>query len=225
MQMFDILIYAAIAAFLVFRLWSVLGQRGEGEEDNPSRPNPFVTHENKANDEENVMVLESRARPAIASGLTAAGHAPTSLAGALDAIKAKDPSFDEKKFIEGAKYAFSGIVTQFAKGDLSSVAWLLGPAVLNPFEAALAERKSRNETLENRIDRIVAADIVEATLNGTVATIAVEFVSYQTNVVKDAQGQILDGDPTKAEEVRDLWVFRRDIASENPNWQLVETRA
>ncbi len=225
MQIFDILIYAAIAAFLVFRLWSVLGQRNEGEDDKPSRPNPFVTPEIRNNDEENVMVLEGRARPVVPSGLTSAGHAPTSLAGALDEIKAKDPTFEEKKFIEGAKYAFTGIVAQFAAGDLSSVTWLLGPAVLNPFNAAIAERKTRGETLENKIDRIVAADIVEASLTGALATIAVEFVSYQTNVLKDANGTILDGDPTKAEEVRDLWVFRRDISSQNPNWQLIETRA
>lgn len=224
MQMFDILIYAAIAAFLVFRLWSVLGQRGEGEEDNASRPNPFVSPESRQNDEENVMVLEGRARTAL-SGLTAAGHAPTSLAGTLDEVKDMDALFDEKKFIEGAKAAFTHIVTAFASGDLSSVAWLLGPAVLNPFEAALADRKNRGETLENKVERIVAADIVEAHLTGSVATLSVEFVSYQVNVLKNAQGEILDGEPNKAEEVRDLWVFRRDLKSDNPNWQLIETRS
>lgn len=225
MQMFDILIYAAIAAFLLFRLWSVLGQRGEGEEGGPSRPNPFVSPESKMNDEENVMVLEGRIRAAAPSALTAAGHAPTSLAGTLDEIKDMDPLFEEKKFIEGAKAAFTSIVGAFAEGDLSSVAWLLGPAVLNPFESAITDRKSRGETLENRVDRIVAVDIVEAQLDGSVATLSVEFVTYQINILKNAQGEILDGEPNKAEEVRDLWVFRRDMKSDNPNWQLIETRS
>lgn len=226
MQFFDILIYAAIAAFLAYRLWSVLGQRGSEDDDAPSRPNPFVTHEtNKANDEENVMVLEGRSRPVVPSALTSAGHAPTSLAGALDAIKLADPSFNEKSFMDGAKQAFTGIVAAFASGQMGDVAWLLGPAVINPFEAAIAERKRQGETLENKIERIVAADIVEAKLDGSLATLAVEFVSYQINVIKNAQGAVVDGDPERAEEIRDLWVFRRDIKSENPNWQLIETRS
>ena len=223
--MFDILIYAAVAAFLVYRLWSVLGQRNEGEEDGASRPNPFVKPSSRADDEENVMVLEGRTPAAIASALTSAGHAPTSLAGALDAIKGLDPSFSEKKFIEGAKTAFGGIVTAFAAGDLGPVLWLLGPAVSQPFQAAIDERKKANQTLENRIDRLVACDIVEANLEDSVATLAVEFVSYQVNIIRDAAGEIVEGNPTKAEEIRDLWVFRRDMTSTNPNWQLTETRS
>ncbi|MDD3182598.1 MAG: Tim44/TimA family putative adaptor protein [Alphaproteobacteria bacterium] len=223
MQMFDILIYAAIAVFLVFRLWSVLGQRGAGDDESPSRPNPFTSQESRQNDEENVMVLEGRARPLQTSGLTAAGHAPTSLAGTLDAIKATT-AFDEKGFLEGAKAAFTGIVTAFAAGDMTSVAWLLGSAVLDPFQAAIADRKSRGETLENKIERFVAVDIVEAKLLGSVATLAVEFVTYQTNILKNAQGEVLEGNESKAEEIRDFWVFQRDLKAENPNWQLIETR-
>jgi predicted lipid-binding transport protein (Tim44 family) len=223
--MFDILIYAAIASFLAYKLWSVLGQRNEGEEDDPSRPNPFVRPSSKADDEENVMVLEGRARPVVSSALTAAGHAPASLAGALDDIKAADPAFSEKKFIEGAKAAFTGIVEAFAKGELEPVLWLLGPAVSQPFQEAIDERANKGQTLENKIDRIVACDIIEASLKESVATLVVEFVSYQVNLLRSGAGEVIDGNANKAEEIRDVWVFQRDMRSTNPNWQLVETRS
>ncbi|MGE4351325.1 MAG: Tim44/TimA family putative adaptor protein [Bdellovibrionales bacterium] len=225
MQIFDILIYAAIAAFLFYKLWSVLGQKNEGDGEEGARPNPFSTHESQNNDEENVMVLEGRSRPSMPSALTPYGHAPLSLAGELDSLKTVDPSFNEKKFMEGARIAFGQIVTAFAGGDLSSVDWLLGPAVKNPFEKVISGRKEKGETLENRIDQIVAADIVAAKMEGSVATLTVEFVSYQVNVIKDKAGQIVEGNPHKAEEIRDTWVFRRDMKSDNPNWQLIETHA
>ena len=226
MQILDVLIYAAVAAFLAYRLWSVLGQRDDGE-DAPSRPNPFGPAESSGNgtDEENVLVLENKARSAAPSALTSAGHAPASLAGALDQMRVLDPSFEEKKFLEGAKFAFKKIVSAYAQGDLSPVAWLLGPKVLHPFELAIKDRAEKGQTLENTVDRIVAADIVEAHTEGNEAILAVEFVTHQVNILKAADGTILDGTQGKAEEVRDTWVFCRDLTSSNPNWQLVETRS
>ncbi len=147
------------------------------------------------------------------------------MAGALDQIRAQDPSFDEKKFLEGARAAFQKIVGCFAAGDLSPVERFLGPAVRQPFLKAIEARRAAGQTLENRIERIAAVDIVAAKLEGTVATLSVEFVSHQVNVLRDASGQIIDGAASQAEEVRDLWVFSRDVQSANPNWQLIETRS
>jgi predicted lipid-binding transport protein (Tim44 family) len=42
--------------------------------------------------------------------------------------------------------------------------------------------------------------------------------------VRDAAGNVLEGDPGTALEVVDLWTFERDTQSPDPNWTLVETR-
>ena len=221
METLDIFIYAAIAAFLASRLWSVLGQQDEGDE--PPRQNPFTPKEKEG--EKKVIVIEAHTRPAMPAGLTSGGHAPTSLAGALDEMKQVDQSFTEKEFLDGARLAFSNIVGAFAKGDLSEVARFLGPAVKEPFEKAIAKRREAGQTLENKVERIVAADIVSATQEDSLATLAVEFISHQVNLLKDASGKIIDGEDNKAEEVRDIWVFQRNMKSQNPNWQLIETRS
>ena len=54
--------------------------------------------------------------------------------------------------------------------------------------------------------------------------ITVRFKSDQINLLSDAEGQVLEGDPQTAVEVIDLWTFERDTASQDPNWTLVETR-
>ncbi|MFA6279575.1 MAG: Tim44/TimA family putative adaptor protein [Bdellovibrionales bacterium] len=224
MESLDILIYAAITAFLAYRLWSVLGQKDEGDGSGASRPNPFARAD-KPPSEESPVVLEGQARPMPPSALTPAGHAPASLAGALDQVKAIDPAFDEKKFLEGARVAFSRIVAAFAAGDMTPVQRFLGRSVLDPFEEAIRQRKAEGQSLENRIERFAAVDIVGAQTQGSLSTMTVEFVTHQVNVLRDAGGQVMGGIVGKAEEVRDIWVFRRDMKSADPNWQLIETRS
>ncbi len=225
MESFDILIYAGITAFLAYRLWSVLGQRDEGEEGKPSRPNPFARAEVPSQEDDVGVTVEGRAHPVSSSVLTPAGHALTSLAGALDQVRAIDPAFDEKKFLEGARVAFSRIVAAFAAGDMTPVQRFLGSAVIKPFEEAIRQRKAEGQTLENRVERFAAVDIVGAQTQGSLSTMTVEFVTHQVNVLRDAGGQVLGGIVGKAEEVRDTWVFRRDMKSADPNWQLIETRS
>lgn len=225
MNNLDIFIYAVIAIFLISRLWSVLGQKDDGDPNQSQRPNPFERAPEKEQDDENVVVLEGRARPAMVTALNASGHAPDSLAGSIDRMKAADPSFDEKGFLEGAKIAFRQIVEAFAKGDLSPVLWLLGPNVRHPFEGVINDRKAKGQRLLNKIDRIDAADIIEAKLQDNVALLTIEFVSRQSHILLEKDENELGKSWPRAEETRDVWTFRRDLKSDNPNWLLVETRA
>lgn len=216
----DILIYAAIAAFLLSRLWSVLGQRDEGD-DASERANPFVTKVPPKNEnDETVIILDGKTAKPASDVLTEAGHARSSLAGQIDQIKALDQRFDEKKFIEGAKKAFLLIIEAFAEGDLTRVARFLGPDVLEPFQRAIDARHAKGERLENKVERIAAADIVGARLDGTNAFLTVEFVTYQLNGI--VQAGVVKA-PATTEEIRDKWVFRRNVMDEDVNWILVET--
>jgi predicted lipid-binding transport protein (Tim44 family) len=170
------------------------------------------------------MVLPERQITPEALAITAAGHAPASLAGVLDQIKEADPSFDEKLFLQGAKEAFARIVEGFAKGDLSRIGHWLAPPVLESFYRAIDDRKAKGQTLESRLDSISEADIAAARLDGSQAALTVTFVSAQTNVTRDAQGAVVAGAEDRPEEIRDVWVFARDLKEADPNWILVETR-
>ena len=46
-----------------------------------------------------------------------------------------------------------------------------------------------------------------------------ELISSQ----RDAQGNIVDGDPKAARKQRDIWTFARRMGQSDPNWQLVAT--
>ncbi len=217
----DIIIFAAISVFLLVRLWSVLGRRGD---DETQRPNPFVKPAAPSHDDEDVMVLPDRAK-ALPPPLAPLAHAPASLAGVLDQIQALDPAFDEKKFLQGAKAAFAMIVEEFAKGELARSSRILAEPVLQQFQKVITDRTAAGQTLESHMDRVAEANVVAARLEEGRALLTVDFVSYQINVLRDAQGQIIDGTPNHAEEIHDRWVFAHDMKSDDPNWQLVETRS
>jgi predicted lipid-binding transport protein (Tim44 family) len=215
----EIVIFAMIAAFLVYRLRSVLGRR-TGEEQ--QRPNPFTA---RAGQPDNVIPLPNRDRPRL-DAVTAAPDEPLSLAASLDQIKAADSSFDEKHFLDGAKAAFQMIVESFARGDSAALRPLLADDVFASFDRVIRERQSRGETDETRVERVREAEVVEARLDqGRYAVVTVRLVSDQINALRGRDGVVIEGDPNAVVEANDVWAFARDTQSRSPNWALIEIKA
>ncbi|MBV9929693.1 MAG: TIM44-like domain-containing protein, partial [Alphaproteobacteria bacterium] len=70
------------------------------------------------------------------------------------------------------------------------------------------------------IERTVIED---ARLSGRTAEIDVRFDADIAAVTRDAEGNVIAGTLSDAVPSRDVWTFRRAIASGDPNWLLVET--
>ena len=70
---------------------------------------------------------------------------------------------------------------------------------------------------------IEQAVISEATLERGVAIITVRFEADIAAVTRNAEAQVVAGSMSDAVQTRDLWTFRRDTASRDPNWLLIET--
>ncbi|MBP7253070.1 MAG: Tim44 domain-containing protein [Alphaproteobacteria bacterium] len=224
MQHLDIIVFAIVAVVIALRLRSVLGQR---HDDEPRRPNPFgVPKAGKEEDDEGFMLSPKHeaALPPDALPPPAPVLAPESLAGGLTLIKQKDPSFDEKTFLHGARAAFTLIVGNFAKGDAEGLKKYLGPDVYDAFARAIQIRQAAHQRMETTIHTIKEAEVTRARLTGDVARITVRFVSEQTNLTYDEQNQIVEGALNQREEIEDIWSFARNLRQEDPHWLLVETR-
>ena len=97
--------------------------------------------------------------------------------------------------------------------------------VFEGFEGAIRERESRGEKVESNLVGINKADIIESDVKKNTAYVTVKFVSELISVTRDAEGDVVEGDPKKVREVTDIWTFARDISSKNPNWKLVATES
>ena len=221
----DIVLFAMVAAFLFFRLRSVLGRRTGQERQ---RPNPFVrpTPEQRPDagaprpDPRPVVQPLPRAEPSAPAGIVA----PTPLATGLAEIKLADPSFNEESFLGGARVAFEMIVGAYARGDLGTLRPLLADDVYEKFAGAIRARQSAGETLETTLSAIRILDVIEARMEGRSAVVTIKVVSDQINLLRDRAGAVLDGDTTKPVEVVDLWTFSRNTRARDPNWTLIATR-
>jgi predicted lipid-binding transport protein (Tim44 family) len=238
---YDIILIGLVAVFLILRLRAVLGKR-TGNERPPTREpftpppagsTPRIGDAPTQSGNDNVIPLPNTGTPAPPARPSLSVNAPggirsTVLPGAsagVAAIHAADPSFDPLTFTGGARAAFTTIVEAFAKGDTQSLRSLLDGPTFASFEAAIRGRTERREQAETTLIGFEASDIAAAELQGSVALVTVRFVSEQINVVRNAEGQIAEGNPNEVQKVVDLWAFRRDTKSGDPNWQLVKTES
>jgi predicted lipid-binding transport protein (Tim44 family) len=210
-----IVILALVALFIGLRLYSVLGER-TGHEQQPilkpadpdARVEPRVTH-------------PPVAQPTPAEG---ADLAYVPLAGpGVRAILAADPTFDVARFLEGAKAAYRMILEAFWKGDLDAIRPHVDAHVFETFAGAVEQRTKDGLTLDNRLVAIEQAVISEANVERSVAVLTVRFEADIAAVTRNAEGQVVAGSMSDAVQTRDLWAFRRDLSSRDPNWLLIET--
>ena len=234
-DVFDIytIIFLALAVFIFLRLRSVLGQR-TGRERPPY--DPYSAREPARPAAEKVVALPNRnaeaaaakaAEPAVPAterwkGVAEAGSA---VATGLDAIVGADAGFDPTHFLTGARAAYEMIVTAYAEGDRRTLKNMLSREVYDGFDAAIAEREKRGETVESRFVSIDNAEIAGAEMRGRNAQVTVRFVSQLISATRDKQGTIVDGNAEKVTEVTDVWTFARDVSARDPNWKLVATEA
>lgn len=222
-QFLDIIFFAMIAVFLVMRLRSVLGRRTGHERQR----DPFAGRRAEEAQGDKVVPLPDRNRPmppdATASPRPSAEADASPLQQGLAQIRAVDHNFDPDAFLQGARGAFEMIVRDYAAGDRDTLRPLLSDEVFQNFSTAIQERADAKETLETVLVGIAKAEIVEAELQGRMAFVTVKFVSEQINVTRDAEGKVVDGDPTHVATVTDIWTFARNPRSRDPNWTLVAT--
>jgi predicted lipid-binding transport protein (Tim44 family) len=209
----DLVLFAMIAVFLVLRLRSVLGRRTGFERaaappDRAAPPGAAPIIEGRAE------TVPSRPVPDPVSPL---GRE-------LARIKALDHGFDPAHFLGGAEAAFRLVVGAFAAGDRAALRPLLGDDIYAGFDQAITAREAAGETQRSEIKAILSATVEDASLRGSLAAIAVRFVSDQVTLTLDRDGK--PGTGTEAiTEMVDTWTFERDLTHAGPNWRLVAARS
>ncbi|HEU0283597.1 MAG TPA: Tim44/TimA family putative adaptor protein [Sphingomicrobium sp.] len=210
-----IIILALVALFIGLRLYSVLGER-TGHEQQPIL---------KPADPE--AVVEPRIdRPSVVQpSATDSGdlaYLPTAGPG-VRALLAVDPTFDVARFLEGAKSAYRMVLEAYWKGDAAGLRPFVDDHVYETFNSAIEQREKDGLVLDNRLVNIEQVLITQAQADREVAVVTVRFEADIAAVTRNKDGEVVAGSMSDAVQTRDLWTFRRSIASRDPNWLLIET--
>ena len=200
----DIIIFAIIAIFLVYRLKSILGQNSDSNEQN----NKINIGEKEFN---NVVKL---------------GNKKSSINETMnknDSIYKDYPNFNEKEFLKGAQNFFKIVIDCFVRGDLKNIEMYIDDKLIKNFQLVIDERLQEKETLDINIIKMISVQIKDVKKLKNSLRVSVLFETEQIKVLKDKKGKIIDGDQKESILVKDLWTFEKKIQSKDLNWILVET--
>ena len=201
--MLELIIFAGLAAIVLYQLYSVLGRR-VGRQPG----------EQQATAEAKVQSPRAPAGPveALDDGVELTG---------LAAVKAKDPGFDMNGFLGGAKGAYEMVVKAFAEGDKDTLSKLLAPPVMKSFEGVIDTRKAEGRSESVEFFQAPRADLERAEVTqGDLARLTVRFLAEFRSRTKGPEGEGVDDRRTA-----ELWTFERRLKSRDPNWTLVHVDA
>ena len=212
MPFIDILIFAAIALFLIFRLRSILGNRDGFEQKRPEQSAFDASVQTENDNSAPKKIVPLRANNPLANGE------------GLEAVRRADSSFKDDEFMQGAASAFSFILQAFADGDLATLRRLLAFELYEEFASSVHTRNKEGDQLAITVHAIDDVQLIDATVKDFIASVTVKFVSQQSRVVKDKDGQVIEDESEEQATITDIWIFERDTQLNDPNWKLVETQ-
>ena len=201
----DILIFAIIAIFLVFRLKNILGTKAELDETK-------VKKDNDTNNFSNVISIDKK-------------QTKNEYDKEVIKIQQIDKSFNKQEFLSGSEVFFKMVLDSFVLGNLDKVKDFIKPSILKNFNLVINERKKEKETLIIDIKSINKIELISATVSKANIKINVLFETFQIKALKDKTENIIDGDINEEILVKDIWVFERKINDINPNYTLIETKS
>jgi predicted lipid-binding transport protein (Tim44 family) len=117
------------------------------------------------------------------------------------------------------------ILMAFENGDLDSVKAFLNEDVYDAFASVVEARKAQGLSIEAEFIGVRDTGLMGATFDPKTqaAQIDVRFICELTSVVRNADGDIIEGNETEIKRQRDVWTFGRTMGADDPNWQLIAT--
>lgn len=143
----------------------------------------------------------------------------------LDRELIKIPNFDKKLFIKGAQRAFEAILAAFSKGDTKTLSSLVNKDLLKRIEDVIGERKEKGIVTESDLISFVETEIESVKfIDDDRVNLIVKFVSEQVNLLKNAEGEIIEGDENYVQTISDVWTFEKSLNPKINNWLLCSTK-
>ena len=167
LQFFDIILFAAIAGFIIYRLRSVLGKR-TGFQKKPTDHQP--KYKELKEEEQNQKIpslLDNQLK--------------------LETVYKNVSNFDHKQFLDGAKKAFEIIITAFNNGDKKTLKNLVSQDVYNAFEKAIDENTNNPSA---QFYSLIIDSVENAKVENNTISISLNFISEQ--MLNNDEGKIVD---------------------------------
>ena len=204
----DIIIFAIIAVFLIFRLRNILGEKTGFD---PKADNQSKTPKNEK--VSNVVDFTKKVE----------NLKEYEFSSEIREIMKIDNSFKIDEFISGANTFFKMVVNGFVEGNIENIKKYVKPKIFKDFQNAIDERIKEKEKLIIDILSINDTKIKNIKIKGNIVKLEVIFDTVQIKALQDINDEIIDGDLDEKIDVKDMWTFERNFKLQSKNWTLIET--
>ncbi len=171
LQFFDIILFAAIAGFIIYRLRSVLGKRTGYQKKADDHKPVYKKVDDKPKENKIPSLLDNQLK--------------------LENVYKKVDNFDHKQFLDGAKKAFEIIITAFNNGDKKTLKNLVSNDVYLAFEKAI-DNKTNNPS--SQFYSLIIDSVEDAKVDNDNISISINFISEQ--MLNDDEGKIVKNKDT-----------------------------
>ena len=171
LQFFDIILFAAIAGFIIYRLRSVLGKR-TGFQKKPTDHQPKYKELKEEEQSQKIpSLLDNQLK--------------------LETVYKNVSNFDHKQFLDGAKKAFEIIITAFNNGDKKTLKNLVSQDVYKAFEKAIDENTNNPSA---QFYSLIIDSVENAKVENNTISISLNFISEQ--MLNNDEGKIVKNKDT-----------------------------
>ena len=220
--MVQIIVLAAVAFFLFWRLRSVLGSRQGFERLNKDVNEKTKSSKINANSDDKIIDLKSTN---IDEEIADYVDEKSEQFKTLSELKKIEDGWQVSHFVSGAKLAYEEILMAFENGDLNKIEKLSSKDVYTAFKEVIDDRNQKGLQVEAIFGGVRDIRIKDVKLNkkNLEANITMVFQCDITYSIKDKNDKIIEGGPDKVKKQKDVWTFTRKMNSDIPNWYLTKT--
>ncbi len=220
--MVQIIVLAAVAFFLFWRLRSVLGSRQGFEKLNKNVDKKTKSSKINSNIDDKIIDIKSTN---IDEEIADYVDENSEQFKTLSELKKIEDGWQVSHFVSGAKLAYEEILMAFENGDLSKIKKLSSKDVFTAFKEVIDDRNQKGLQVEAIFGGVRDIRIKDVKLNkkNLEANITMVFQCDITYSIKDKNDKIIEGGPDKVKKQKDVWTFSRKMNSDIPNWYLTKT--
>ena len=133
---------------------------------------------------------------------------------------AEPDTWNEDRFTQMAQALFQEILSAFAGGQIKRIKSLLSDDVYRVFESEVTKREAQKQKMEFSLICFDSAKIISRV--GAGERVVIRFQTEQINLLKNEQGQVIEGDPMTVARIEDVWTFQKNGKA---SWKLVATES
>ncbi len=220
--MVQIIVLAAVAFFLFWRLRSVLGSRQGFEKVNKNVDEKTKSSKTNTNSGDKIIDLKSSIVDEDIADYVDESSEQFKI---LSELKKLEDGWLVSDFVSGAKLAYEEILMAFENGDLNKIKKLSSKEVFTAFKDVIDDRNQKGFQVEADFGGVRDIRIKDVKLNkkNLEANITMIFQCDITYSIKDKNNKIVEGGSDKVKKQKDIWTFTRKMNSDVPIWYLTKT--